>query len=120
MATSLVFKVRKADGELLASCQLLTDATLIACRHGKGTKISHMHFGMLATVGFLGSGHEGIVFRAARIKLDEKCQKLREEHEASLERERQRRLAKKTAKGPIADGVCLSCHWKAEECACDD
>lgn len=50
MATSLVFKVRDGAGVLVASTKLIGDAVIVAARHGKGTKISHMHVGVLATV----------------------------------------------------------------------
>jgi hypothetical protein len=95
MATSLHFKVRSSrDNALIASCALLSDATVIACRHGNGTKISHMHFGVLATVGILTVGYEASVFNAATQKLDDKRKRLLAEHERSLEQERQRRLAR--------------------------
>lgn len=89
MATALVYKVRDADGVLVASLKQLNDAAIVASRHGQGAKICHMHFGVLATVES-DVDRVGLWNRAGQ-KLDEKRRKMLAEHEASLERERQRR-----------------------------
>lgn len=100
MATALVFKVRDPIGVLVASCKLLNDAVKIASRHGKGSKIVHMHFGVLATVDrdncAINFGEPSLAERAIA-KLAEKQEAMRQEYERTLEQERRRMEARRAA-----------------------
>lgn len=104
MATALVFKVRDPIGVLVASCKLLNDAVIVASRHGKGSKIVHMHLGVLATVDGAMSACtiDGLRSRA-ELKLAEKREAMRQEYERALEQER-RRIEARRAAGARADG----------------
>jgi hydroxyethylthiazole kinase-like sugar kinase family protein len=79
MATSLVFKVIDPIGVPVASCRTLTDATIIASRHGNKSKIRHMHLGVLTTVGLMSTERE--IFETAQKALSEKREEQRLKYE---------------------------------------